>query len=80
MYVCMYYVLCMYVFIYTQGMYICMCIYLLIVHNRVIRPCHPSHSMPFALIHPRGELAFIFPRRDVCIYVCMYVCVYGHHI
>ena len=40
MYVCMY--ACMYV-----------CIYL-IAHNHAIRPCHPSHSMPLALILPRG--------------------------
>ena len=34
---------------------VCVCIYL-IAHNRAIRPCHPSHSMPLALmlILPRG--------------------------
>ncbi|CAN0260166.1 unnamed protein product [Ascophyllum nodosum] len=43
-------------------------------HNRAIRPCHPSHSMPLALILPRGvrpcypshsmPLALILPRGD----------------
>ena len=46
-------------------MYVCMYIYK-IAHNRAIRPCHPSHSMPLALI---------LPRRDQCMYVCMYVCM-----
>ena len=31
-------------------------------HNRAIRPCHPSHSMPLA----------------VCMYVCMYVFIKLH--
>ena len=35
-------------------MYVCMFIYQ-IAHNRAIRPCHPSHSMPLALILPRGD-------------------------
>ena len=30
----------------------CVCVYLLIAHNRAIRPCHPSHYMPLALILP----------------------------
>ena len=34
-----------------------------IAHNRAIRPCHPSHSMPLALI------------LRICVYVCMYVVV-----
>ena len=33
---------------------VCVCIYE-IAHNRAIRPCHPSHSMPLALILPRGD-------------------------
>ena len=33
---------------------VCVCIYQ-IAHNRAIRPCHPSHSMPLALIFPRGD-------------------------
>ena len=32
----------------------CVCIYS-IVHNRAIRPCHPSHSTTLALILPRGD-------------------------
>ena len=32
---------------------VCVCIFL-IDHKRAIRPCHPSHSMPLALILPRG--------------------------
>ena len=36
----------------------------LIAHNCAIRPCHPSHSVPLALILPRG----------VCVCVC--VCIY----
>ena len=36
-------------------------------HNRAIRPCHPSHSMPLALI---------LPRVCVCMSVCMYVCIF----
>ena len=44
---------------YPQGevvlcMYVCMYIYE-IAHNRAIRPCHPSHSMPLALILPSGD-------------------------
>ena len=34
-------------------------------HNRAIRPCHPSHSMPLALILPRGG--------GVCVCVCVYL-------
>ena len=34
-------------------------------HNRAIRPCHPSHSMPLALILPKG---------DQCVWVCVFVC------
>ena len=40
-------------------MYVCMYIYL-IAHNRAIRPCHPSHSMPLASILP-------------CMYVCIVI-------
>ena len=32
-------------------------------HNRAIRPCHPSHSMPLALILPRGD------QRYLCVYL-----------
>ena len=56
---------CMYVFMYVSMylsmfvcvyvcMYVCMYIYW-IAHNRAIRPCHPSHSMPLALVLPRGD-------------------------
>ena len=45
-----------------------MCIYQIIAHNRAIRPFHPSHSMPLALILPRGdqryELRKPLIRRD----------------
>ena len=41
---------------------VCVCIYQ-IAHNRAIRPCHPSHSMPLALILPRGD--------NVCM--CTYI-------
>ena len=44
---------------------VCVCIYK-IVHYRAIRPSHPSHSMPLALILPRG----------VCVCVCVCVCVF----
>ena len=40
----------------THVCYACVCVRIhLIVHNRAIRPCHPSHSMPLALILPRGR-------------------------
>ena len=29
-------------------------------HNRAIRPCHPSHSMPLALILPRGYVCIMY--------------------
>ena len=51
---------------------VCVCIYQ-IAHNHAIRPCHPSHSMPLALI---------LPRVCVCVCVCVFiklhitVCVY----
>ena len=32
---------------------VCMCFYL-IAHNHIFRPCHPSHSIPFASVLPRG--------------------------
>ena len=34
---------------------VCVCVYLLIAHNRAIRPCQPCHSMPLALIFPMGD-------------------------
>ena len=33
----------------------CVYVFCLIAHNRVIRPCHPSHSMPLALIPSKGD-------------------------
>ena len=39
---------------------VCVCIYE-IAYNRAIRPCHPSHFMPLALILPR-----------VCVCVCVF--------
>ena len=42
---------------------VCVCVYLLNAHNHAIRPCHPSHSMPLALILP----------------VCVCVCVFSSH-
>ena len=54
MYACTY--VCMYVCMYV-GMLVCMyvCMYIYkIAHNRAIWTCYPSHSMPFALILPRG--------------------------
>ena len=51
---------------------VCMHIYE-IAHNRAIRPpCHPSHSIPLALILPRG----INDTMYICMYVCMYVCIF----
>ena len=38
-------------------MYVCMYIYYIALYH-AIRPCHPSHSMPLALMY-------------VCMYVCM---------
>ena len=39
-----------------------------IAHNRAIRPCHPSHSVPLALILPRGDQRYFLQklliRRD----------------
>ena len=35
-------------------------------HNRANRPCHPSHSMPLALILPRGD-------QCECVCVCVYL-------
>ena len=53
MYLCIY--VRMYVCMYVR-VYVCMyaCIYIL-PHIRAIQPCHPSHSMPLALILPRGD-------------------------
>ena len=31
---------------------VCVCVYYQIAHDGAIRPCHPSHSMPLALILP----------------------------
>ena len=51
-------------------MYVCMYIFikLHIITNRAIRPCHPSHSMPLALILPRGDQWYLLRkplvRRD----------------
>ena len=36
------------------GVCVCVCIYQ-IARNRAIRPCHPRHFMPLALILPRGD-------------------------
>ena len=48
-------------------MCVCVCIYS-IAHNRAIRPCHPSHSMPLALILAGGD--------QMCVCVCVCVCVF----
>ena len=45
-------------------------------HNHAIRPCHPSHSMPLALILPRGDQCMYVCTYVLCMYVCMYVCMY----
>ena len=37
------------------SMYLWMYVYLFIKLHSAIRPCHPSHSMPLALILPRGD-------------------------
>ena len=58
---------------------VCMYIYS-IAHNRAIRPCHPSHSMPLALILPRGDRWYLLRkpliRRDRCMYVCIVACLF----
>ena len=36
-------------------------------HNRAIRPCHPSHSMPLALILPRGDQWYLL-RGCMCVF------------
>ena len=51
------------------------CIYY-ISHNRAIRPCHPSHSMPLELILPKGFKGSTVILVCVCVAVC--VCVYIH--
>ena len=53
-----------------------------IAHNRAIRPCHPSHSMPLALILPRGDQLYLLRKplikrdKGVCVCVCVFVCIY----
>ena len=37
-----------------------------IAHNRAIRRCHPSHSMPLALILPRGAVC-------VCVFIKLHI-------
>ena len=43
--------------VYCVCVCVCVCVVCIykIAHNRAIRPCHPSHSMPLALILPRGD-------------------------
>ena len=63
-------------------MYVRMYVYLLIAHNRAIRPYHPFHSTALALILPRRDQLYLLRkpliRRDggECMYVCMHVCMY----
>ena len=52
-----------------QGVCVCVCVCIYwIAHNRAIRPCHPSHSMPLALILPRVDQWYLLRkpliRRD----------------
>ena len=44
-----------------------MCIYR-IEHNRAIRPCHPSHSMPPALVLPR-----VINNTCVCVFIQLHI-------
>ena len=44
-------------------MCVCVCIYQS-AHNRAIRPCHPSHSMPLALILAREDQWYLC----VCVF------------
>ena len=37
-------------------MCVCVCV---CAYNRATRPCHPSHSMPVALIFPRGDVCVL---------------------
>ena len=43
----------------------CVCVYE-IAHNRAIRPCHPSHYIPLALIHPRRDVF-------VCVFIKLHI-------
>ena len=66
--VCLCLCLCLCVCVCVVCVCVCVCIYKT-AHNRAIRPCQPSHSMPLALILPRGGSMIL-----VCVCVC--VCVY----
>ena len=50
---------------------VCVVIYKIAHNNRAIRPCQPSHSMPLALILPRGGSMIL-----VCVCGCVGVCIY----
>ena len=63
---------------------VCVCVYLLNCVCVFIKlhitaqsglPCHPSHSMPLALILPRGSMILVTKTSDqtrVCVCVCVF--------
>ena len=63
-----------------RGVCVCVCIYQ-IAHNRAIRPCHPSHSMPLALILPsKGGSMILVTKTSECVCVCFLPIHSGHQV
>ena len=54
-----------------SGVCVCVCVRIYrIEHNRAIRPCHPSHYIPLALILPLITKTYDHTRQ-VCVCVCL---------
>ena len=48
---------------FVRGGRKCVCIFIYFVHNRAIRSCHSSHSMPLVLIFPYGGIRPFLTRN-----------------
>ena len=48
---------------------VCVCVFIDFAHNRRVRPCHSTHSMPLALTLPRRDQSCVRARARACVFI-----------